>query len=261
MKEIDKMFHLGKSFFFEISYLIKKFLYLLINFRTPNKILVKLPYYSQWETKTLVKKIIRGEIDARFDRQWRSSGAKTEKEYINWSFNACGMACLKMILKAELDREHRIVDLGRSCLDYGGYKINGKAYLQDDTQNSIAGLYYEGFVEFVRREFGIFTRSLSPLTLEEIIYYMAHKSYVIVSVSEQIRFTDSIVKKKGGHLVLVTGYDVTRRCLYIHNPSGFYGESQQNAQVTFKRFLQCFARRGITIERKYYLLFPEEPIS
>ncbi|MFZ1250289.1 MAG: hypothetical protein WAR37_02480 [Candidatus Microsaccharimonas sp.] len=55
--------------------------------------------------------------------------------------------------------------------------------------------------------------------------------------------------KKGGHLVLVLGYDLDKRLLYLYNPSGFETYTQEYASISFKDFKKFFGGRGIVINQ------------
>lgn len=56
------------------------------------------PYFGQWESISLIDKIISQEIDASEDPLWAQSGTLTQAEYAHWSRHLCGIACIKMIL-------------------------------------------------------------------------------------------------------------------------------------------------------------------
>jgi len=90
----------------------------------PSNVSCEYDYYSQWESKELVDKILKGEISAKDDPNWSKSGAENQLEYLNWSWNACGMAFFKMILKKRKNKIFKIIDLAKECTEFGGYKIN-----------------------------------------------------------------------------------------------------------------------------------------
>lgn len=77
------------------------------------------PYFSQWESRGLVKQIITGKIDGKDDPKWRESGAESREEYDEWSWNGCGMACLKMILASAQNKTIPLAALGKMSLRYG----------------------------------------------------------------------------------------------------------------------------------------------
>lgn len=198
-----------------------------------------IPYYSQWESKNLVGKIIRKEQSAKDDPNWANSGAQTPEEYVLWSWNACGMACLKMILSHQFKNEIPIVTLGKKCMEYGGYVQKGE---------KLDGLYYRTFLDFIRTEYGLLGKVVFPLSQEDIIKELLNSNYVIASVHHQIRRPDDeFTGKKGGHLVLISGCNIEIEIFYIHNPSGDTQESQEYAPISFTNFEKFFAHRGIVI--------------
>lgn len=195
------------------------------------------PYFSQWESRELVGKILAGTIKAEADPSWRTSGALTRSEYAIWSWTGCGMACLKMLL-AHQDVLVSLVELGKGCVRYGGY---------DMPLQSSKGLKYAPFVGFVKDTFDLDAKVVVGLPLSQICLELSRGSYVIASVHPSIRSTPSRPKQKGGHLVLLLGYDLDKQEFYFHNPSGDSTKSQEYAAVTFKDFRQVFGYQGIIV--------------
>ena len=74
----------------------------------------------------------------------------------------------------------------------------------------------------------------------------------MVSVNPNIRgYETAPEKQKGGHLVLVTGYNETDNTIIIHNPSGFVSQNTHaNHTLTIDRFRMYFAGRGISLYSK-----------
>jgi hypothetical protein len=212
----------------------------------PKKKVVPLPYFSQWESPRLVKKILDGSVSAIDDPNWQSSGATDKKEYLHWSWNLCAMACVKMILTYR-GVDAKLVDLGKRCMTYGGYTLHEKAYLKDDFRHSIDGVFYAGMVRFLSSDYALQSDIRSPLVLEEIIYEVSNGNCVMVSVSPRIRNPKDHPETKGGHVVLVTGYDLDARTVLINNPSGFPGESQDHASIEFSDFAHFFNGRGVVV--------------
>lgn len=197
-----------------------------------------IPYFSQWESPTLVKDIIENKISAKDDPLWRESGAKTKEEYELWSWNSCGMACLKMLLSYKFKKDFPLVELGKKCQKYGGYVSK---------EGRLDGLFYKPFIEFIKKDFNLLSKVKSPMVLEDIINALDKNKLVIASVSNEIRNPRSEPYQRGGHLVLVVGYDFSRRLLYLHNPSGYWKESQEYASISFEDFNKFFSYRGFTI--------------
>lgn len=202
-------------------------------------LLKNVPYYSQWESPELISRIVSGEVSIKEDPKWKSSGASNLNEYELWSRNACGMACLKMILAHKLGKVLPIVNLCKKCMSYGGYIKGGK---------SIDGLLYKPFINFIHKEFGLKGRIPSSLSIQDIINELKKGNYVIASVSREIRNPYSKPVKQGGHLVLVLGFDSNKETLSLHNPSGNKISTQDYAVISYKNFRKFFSRRGLIIE-------------
>jgi hypothetical protein len=218
---------------------IKKVKRLFAHSSRGERVLIEnVPYYSQWESPELVESILNGAFDAKEDPNWKRSGAKDKEEYAAWSASGCGMACFKMILAHKTVKVIPLVELGKRCAEYGGYTL--------PVEKSV-GLVYGPFATFASKEFAIKARPVLPLLKEEIIEELSKGSYVIASVSPHIRHTTSKPNTKGGHLVLVLGYDMNKRLFYFHNPSGFKQETQEYTSISFGDFKKFFGNKGIVI--------------
>lgn len=197
-----------------------------------------IPYFSQWESSELVEDIIYERMSAKDDPLWQNSGARTLQEYEIWSWNGCGMACLKMILAFKLGKEIPLVKLGRRCQKFGGYIPK---------EGELDGLYYEPFLKFIREDYGLAGRIISPMEIEDMLAELERENFVIASVSHEIRNPEATPSKRGGHLVLLLGYHLPQQTLFLHNPSGLPPDSQEYTQISFKDFNKFFAHRGISI--------------
>lgn len=203
-----------------------------------------MPYYSQWESSNLVKSILSNKIKATDDPNWKLSGASTKEEYGLWSANACGMACTKMILANESGEVVPIVELGHKSAVYGAYT---------EPLEKSKGLIYKPFTKFLKAEYNVDSTLVLPLNLNQIIYELSRSSYVIASVSPKIRHTSDTPSSKGGHLVLVLGYDLGKKELYFHNPSGFTIDTQRYASISFKDFAKFFGSRGVVVKSSKFI--------
>jgi len=195
-------------------------------------------YFSQWESRGLVGEILSGSVKAEDDPKWRDSGAATKAEYAAWSWSGCGMACFKMILAHRSKISVPLVALGKACCHYGGY---------DMPLERSQGLKYAPFVKFAKNDFGITASAKAALPIIQIASELSRTRYVIASVHPSIRDATSKPKTKGGHLILVLGYDLDRQLLYLHNPSGNSPTSQEYVAISFKNFEKFFSYRGIII--------------
>jgi len=197
------------------------------------------PYFSQWESPKLAKQLIEKKITTDDDPNWKASGARNKKEYHDWSWSACGMACTKMILAHRTGQVVPIVELGEKCTEYGGYTM--------PLENSI-GLLYKPYITFVDKEFKWKARVAQGMTFQELMNELSKGDYVIAGVSPQIRYPESRPRVKGGHLILMVGYDNAKQEFYLHNPSGISKETQEYAAVKFNDFKKFFSGRGIVIQ-------------
>ncbi len=199
----------------------------------------KLPYYSQWVSRDLVKDIVSGHMEAKEDHLWELSGAENPEEYEYWSRNICGIACLKMILESLNIPSHELILMAKECQKYGGFVLK---------KTEIDGLFYKPFLNYIKNKYMLRGLILSPLTIVNIIDETRKGNYVIVSVHWSIRIPDSeYVGNKGGHLVIISGFDITDNILYIHNPSGISKNTQEYVEVSIPIFNKYFAGRGMVI--------------
>lgn len=194
------------------------------------------PYYCQWESPELVAGFLDGSLAAADDPRWAASGARTPREYAFWSFRACGMACLKMLLAARgqpVPPTMRLIERGLAC---GAYVVDGDA---------VHGMIYRTFAGWVSREYGITTEVMPELPVSVLAREAAAGAVVIASVHPWIRWPERTPPAGGGHLVLVTR--ASDGMLMLNNPSGLPGESQHGARIRVADFARFFAQRGILV--------------
>lgn len=200
---------------------------------------IDLPYFPQWESGFLIHDFVQGKVSATFDPYWQESGACSPEEYADWAKSICGMACLKSILTYIYGESPPIIELAKACTQYGGYKQNG---------NDPKKLYYAPFVEFILDKFQLQGKVVRTLDLEEILQEVEQRNFVMASVNAAIRNPQSTPTQKGGHLVLVTGYNLETQTLSFHDPAGDFVGNQSDATVSFANFMKFFGERGIVIE-------------
>jgi hypothetical protein len=207
----------------------------------PNEISHDLPYFSQWESPELVDQILVRAFNTGDDPKWKLSGAKNREEYEFITWHICGLACLKSILVYRGYKNINLVTLFHLAEKYGVYHIL-------EGNHDIRGLYYKPFVLFTLKVFNTETEVAPFLSIKRILYELSQNRVVIASVHPSIRNVNSPNPSlKGGHLVLVTGYNKVAKTLTLHNPSGYYNISQNNVIVSFSNFKRFFANRGIII--------------
>lgn len=134
------------------------------------------PYYSQWESRTLAADIIEGRCALADDPKWATSGAVSLEEYAQWANHICGMACLKMILAARTGKAYETLQLARMALDYGAFRLK---------DGSIHGLIYAPFVEMVSSDYCvlIFRAAGTIFPCDARVSAAAHEQHVPVQCS------------------------------------------------------------------------------
>lgn len=194
------------------------------------------PYHAQWESPELVSAIVLGDLDAADDPNWARSGASSPEDYRFWSWRACGMACLRMALEYWQGITPPIVALGHEYLEAGAYVRR---------EGGLHGLVYEPFARHTRERFGLHAESRPSLELLEVAGHLGPGGLAMLSVHPGIRRGEVEPPVRGGHLVLAVGADP--EALTIHNPSGWYGESQQFARVPWAVVRRYYAGRGVLL--------------
>lgn len=196
------------------------------------------PFFAQWASPRGVRAIVVDGADPCDDPLWSEAGFDSEDEYRFWSRRICGLACLQSVLAYwALDVPSR-AELLRAALKWGAYR----RVLPD----RVEGLIYAPFAAWVTRELGLHAEVHGRLPLADLARHVADGTFVIASVSAEIRYPDRANSRRGGHLVLVHGCD--EHGVSFHNPSGI-PPYQANAYVdhaTFERFYAC---RGVALRR------------
>ena len=116
------------------------------------------------------------------------------------------------------------------------------AYVREG--DSVAGMIYQPFADWVGAEYGLIAKVLPDLPAE-LVESASPQAPVIASVHSWIRWPDRVPPARGGHLVLVTG--MAGGLIRLHNPSGLPGVSQQDALISPADFGRFFAGRGLLI--------------
>ncbi|WP_329254622.1 C39 family peptidase [Streptomyces canus] len=196
------------------------------------------PYFSQWESPDLVPALLSGELRAEQDPLWARSGARSPEEYAFWSWRACGVACLRMLLTWWTGSAPAALPLVRECREVGAYVVTGER---------VQGLIYSPFCGYLEERWGLDARVVTDTDTADVASLVTKNRLAVVSVHPSIRQPTSVPPERGGHLVLVVGTE--HNSIVIHNPSGLPGSSQQFARLDFATFDRYFARRGVIIER------------
>jgi hypothetical protein len=230
----------GYTYFVNVLHHLKNELKNIYSRFTPkrSRVLHDIPYFSQFESSELVLDYIEHKKKVIEDPLWMNSGAESPTEYEFWAWRACGMTCLKMILAHRNNETYPVAVLAKECQTYGGY----------DMSRDHLGLIYQPFCNYVRSKFKLKAEVSRSLTIHRIKHELSKGNYIITSVHPDIRDKDnSEPKHKGGHLVLVVGYDEDDQSIFVHNPSGTFNKSQSAYKLTYSGFSKFFSKKGIVI--------------
>ncbi len=198
------------------------------------------PLVTQFSLPEKAEPTLKKELSPAHDAGWQMSGATSQDQYVKWVFTMCGMACTAMVLKYYKNTDVLPVTLAEDA-------IFANVYLSH-SDGSLSGMQYYAFKRWVQK-FNLKARIITRLNIRWIHYSLAKNQLVIVSVNPNIRGHQTVsANQKGGHLVLITGYDKGKYTLTINNPSGFISSNtQHNHVIKISDFQKYFAGRGIII--------------
>ncbi len=187
----------------------------------------------------MVRAIVRGQILAREDPAWASSGAESPDEYEYWGRRMCGVACLRSILSVRGLTPPPAVVAAKALLAAGCYRRRGDGGLD--------GLIYTPFVRYLASEWSIDAEVAAPLSVADLVGAVDGGATVIASVSFWIRRPEAVARSRGGHLVLV--YGLAGGDLVFHNPSGDSAATQAGVRLGVATFEAFYAGRGVIVGR------------
>ena len=204
-----------------------------------DKIENNVPYISQFAHPEYAEKILKEDVDKTTDPNWKETGAESVDEYVEWVLTMCGMACTSMVLRFFKDRKDGIVTLAKDALKHDVYRRH---------EDEISHMHYKEYSEWIGN-YGLKAKVYSRLNIQGIQKLLSDKSLVMASVNPNIRgYETASLKQKGGHLVLITGYDKKKNTITLHNPSGFVSNNSQcNQTLSVQDFLRHYAGRGIAL--------------
>lgn len=207
----------------------------------------KIPYVAQYASAERAEEFVRDEDLLKTDARWRESGAETPDEYAFSVPKLCGMACFQMVLLSIRRPTSKLVELGKKAMEAGCYLPDPK------NPKRLIGLLHKPFLKFAKG-FGFSGKLMWYIGPAIIAREILNKNFVIASASHDIRNAGAKPENRQGHLVLVHGFEI-KNCkisgFYIHNPSGFFGESQENHFVPTEDFINCFSGRIIVLSSNH----------
>jgi hypothetical protein len=208
-----------------------------------HRVTYPVPFYAQFASPELIEDIIYRRLDARQDPRWREFGAWTLEEYELWSWRACGIVCLKMVVEAAGGPQKPImewVDEGLALDGYRLYDARGRWIVE--------GWFYWPLICLAAR-YGLAGQVLGNVPAEEVCRRIESNRLVVASARTGANIGGHPgVKSEGGHLVVATGFGWHGgRCTHVvvNNPSGGAGMREQ-AEIPFRLFAREFAGRLMT---------------
>ncbi|HXZ10360.1 MAG TPA: C39 family peptidase [Paraburkholderia sp.] len=197
------------------------------------------PYYTQWGSPEWVRAIVEDDADPCDDPAWQRSGFTDRERYRFWAKRLCGLTCLESALDFWGIEHASRAALLDEALDHEVYRV------RDD--GGVDGLIYRPFAGWVAKAFGLEVEVHPTIGVEEIAARIDADTFVIVSVSPEIRYPQRPNRERGGHLILLHGRD--RDGAWFHNPSGV-APHQSDVYLPFETLSRFYAGRGMTIRRQ-----------
>lgn len=161
--------------------------------------------------------------------EWQEDGFTSPEESIYWSNRSCGIACVRMAIGFFCTMDvPSLSELLQKALRISGYCPRGWIH------SKLVELLC--FYDLSAIAIGIDSE------IDLIISAIKHNKLVIASVSDGFP-SDG---RKGGHLVVVTGYSQqqSQKLISFNDPSAW---GQHNSSVSFERFMHSFSGRIIIV--------------
>ncbi len=211
----------------------------------------EIPSFTQWESKNLVDRIVKGEIDTKEDKLWKEGWAISKEEYEMYSWQICWITCFKMILKSIYkEKNYKLVELAKEAEKYWVYKTNGNS----NTKVNLDWLFHKEFLLFIKK---YWLKWQYKLWVKEnyLASLLMENKYIIASVHHFIREEQILPNPKKWHLVLVVGFRIKNwkiKGFFINNPSGYFKKSQERHFVSLENWKKVFSRNvdNINLELK-----------
>ncbi|MBL4644250.1 MAG: C39 family peptidase, partial [Candidatus Pacebacteria bacterium] len=147
--------------------------------------------------------------------------------------------CTSMALQYSKGNNKGIVSLAKEALKHEVY---------DKEFSGISDMKYKEFANWIGN-YGVRAEVYTRLNIRGLYKLLSDGNLVMVSVNPNVRgYKTAEAHQKGGHLVLVIGYDKKMKTLTLHNPSGFVSHStQENHTISVREFIKYYAGRGIAL--------------
>ncbi len=230
MKIFSRLLQEAKNLFYELQAMLSS---------VGARVDIDTPYVCQFSIPEHAEPSLKKTLDPSADPHWKETGASSPERYAAWAFTMCGMASTAMALGYFKDKNIKPAELAEDALRSGVYSEDG---------SEISSMKYKEFANWVRK-YGLVANVYSKLSVKGIQHALSQGKLAIVSVSPNIRGYDTApADQRGGHLVLVVGYDRDTGTISINNPSGFVNpNSQIKHSIPVATFKKYYAGRGILL--------------
>jgi len=180
----------------------------------------------------------------------KAFGAKNAEEFNFWMWRDCGIACVKMILESRHKAlEKNMMELTEEGVSLGGYIVKDKA------GNFVDKGWFHGSLVSLLQKYEVKAIKKKWQSGATIAHDILRNKHVIASLYLPTRRTiaedGSFAPKQDatytGHLVLITGVDISKKKLlgfFIHDPRGL-PHYQSDTYITLEAFKKIFTHRTI----------------
>lgn len=208
----------------------------------PNAVCHDVPYICQYARPKDVERFKTKKLSPAQDPYWKKTGASSLEEYEKWTHALCGMAATLMLLKYFKRKNIKLITLAKDAL-------RNKVYHYEPS-GCISNMQYREFTKWIGK-YGLHAEISFKLSLKRIKYALANNKFPIVSVNPNIgRHQTLPTRQKGGHLVLMTGYNLINRTLSLNNSTGFYNLNTQKQHKIFEtEFRKYYTGKGIIVSQ------------
>lgn len=186
---------------------------------------VDVPFYSQnWDIENT-----------------RRLGFSDLEEAKYWEDSSCGVLCLKMAIDSFCPTKKDIL-----ISDYIKVGLSLKSYTHKD------GWSHLGLVELAKY-FGFNAKREGKVESENLKDFLNQRGLPIVSIKWAFRQDKKLKerllfwKKYGGHMALITGYEVEPSGFYVHHTSTIPEYNWQNRFISIEQFNDAFTGRCVVI--------------
>ena len=157
----------------------------------------------------------------------------SQLEYQRWIPEICGICCLKMIGDTiGVTNELSLYELTMMAVANGTFIMS--------EHGTIQGAFHYPLAELAER-LGMRCRVMRPLDIDEITKALAQGMYAILSI-DTARVDSSL---RGGHLVLIYGYDEPTDSFLLHDCSSMMQPDGRGVRISMRALAGISNNKGL----------------